>query len=73
MGGNVVVPAWIESLNDALNGFVVAALFLAATTEMGLLYQGSNPARPQFRSFSLACHAAPDVILGLLQREKSAA
>jgi hypothetical protein len=51
-----IVPAWIESLNDSLNGLLVAALFLASTTEFGLLYQGVNP---QFRIFSLACHAAP--------------
>ncbi len=49
-----VAPAWIECLNDTLNGLVVAALFMAFTTEMGLLYQRGNPARPQFRSFSLA-------------------
>jgi hypothetical protein len=51
-----VVPAWSETLTDSLNGLVVAALFLASTTEFGLLYQEGNP---QFRSFSLACHAVP--------------
>jgi hypothetical protein len=51
-----VVPAWIEISNDTLNGLVVAALFLASTTELGLLYQGG---KPQFRSFSLAYHAVP--------------
>jgi hypothetical protein len=50
-----VAPAWIECVNDTLNGLVVVALFMASTTEMGLLYQRGNPARPQFRSFSLAC------------------
>lgn len=50
-----VVPAWIATLNDSLNGLVVAALFLASTTEFGFLYQRGNP---QFRSFSLASNYA---------------
>ena len=51
------VPAWIECLNDTLNGLLVAALVIASITQMGLLYKGGNS---QFRSFSLAaCCAAP--------------
>jgi hypothetical protein len=46
--------AWIECLNETLNGLVVAAFALAFTTHMGLLYQGGTPASPQFGSFSLA-------------------
>jgi hypothetical protein len=51
--GQPVVPALIESLNDSLNGLLVATIFLASTTEFGLLYQD-----PQFRSFSLAGNCA---------------
>ena len=45
------MPAWIECLNDTLNGLLVAALVIASITQMGLLYQGG---KTQFRSFSLA-------------------
>ena len=56
-GRHVSVPAWIECLDDTLNGLVVAALVLASMTQMGLLYQGG---KLQSRSFSLAAyHAAP--------------
>jgi hypothetical protein len=56
-GRHVSVPAWIECLNETLNGLVVAALIIASITQMGLLYKGG---KPQFRSFSLAaCCAAP--------------
>jgi hypothetical protein len=51
-GRHVSVPAWIECLDDTLNGLVVAALVMASMTQMGLLYQGG---KSQFRSFSLAC------------------
>ena len=49
-GRHVRVPAWIECLDDVLNGLVVAALVMASMTQMGLLHQGG---KPHFRSFSL--------------------
>ena len=52
---NLSVPAWIECLNDTLNGLLVAALVIASVTQMGSLYQGG---KPQFRSFSLAAYRA---------------
>ena len=56
-GRHVSVPAWIECLNETLNGLVVAALVIASITQMGLLYKGG---KFQFGSFSLAaCCAAP--------------
>ena len=53
-GRHAGVTAWIECLDDILNGLVVTALILASTTQMGSLYQGGKPTGPQFRSFSLA-------------------